>query len=327
MYMRLPALTDEFSASIILILQFYLEGNAGRVLGGMEGIELNPEKIAFLVDSTADLMPEHIADKPIYVVPLRISCADGDHSDGEDITNEDVYRRQEAGELPKTSLPDLVRVAKTLDRIRDDGYEKVLALPLSSGLSGTFSMIRMQCLERKDIEAVAYDTLSGAMGIGMIVLELWEEIGEGLTWEKMLAERLPFLAQNTRPYFSVDTLEYLQKGGRIGKITALAGTLLSIKPLISFNAEGELVNVAKARGRRQVPEKLIELVKSHVDDPSRPFNLAVENGGDPEGMAALGEALKAALPGFRRFSEANMDATLATYVGRGMLGAAIQFLA
>lgn len=288
---------------------------------------MNPEKIAFLLDSTADLKPEYLEGKPFYVVPLRISCADGDYSDGEDIINEDVYRRQEAGELPKTSLPEMGRVGETLDRIKADGYEKVLALPLSSGLSGTYNMVRIQCEERRDLEAVAYDTLSGALGIGMIVLQLWKEVQEGLTWEKMISERLPFLAENTYPYFSVDTLEYLQKGGRIGKITALAGTLLNIKPLLGFAEDGQLVNVAKARGRRQVPEKLIELVQSHVDDPARPFNLAVENGGDPEGMEALGQALKAAIPGSRDFWTARMDATLATYVGKGMLGAAIQFLA
>jgi len=290
--------------------------------------KLNPEKIAFLVDSCSDLSLEHLTGKPIYKVPLRISCADGDYNDGEDITSEDIYRRQEAGELPKTSLPDLVRVAETLDTIHRDGYRHVLALPLSSGLSGTYSMIRMQCLERQDLDAVAYDAKSGALGIGVIVLQLWDEILNGLSWDKLLQERLPFLSKNTFPYFSVDTLEYLQKGGRIGKITALAGTLLNIKPLIGFNQDGELINVAKARGRKQVPEKLIELLRHHIDDhPDRPFHLAIENGGDPEGMKALGEALTAAFPGYKQLYTSEMDATLATYVGPGMLGACVQFLA
>ncbi len=287
---------------------------------------MKSEKIAFLVDSTADLSAEQREGKPIYMVPLRITCADGSYNDGEDITNEEIYRRQERGELPKTSLPDMVRVADTLERIRADGYEKVVALPLSSGLSGTYNMVWIQCREQKGLQAVAWDTKSGALGIGMIVLQLVEEVQAGLSWEELTSRRLPFLSENTHPYFSVDTLEYLQKGGRIGKITAMAGTLLSIKPLLGFAPDGELTGVAKVRGRKQVPGKLIELVKSHVDDPGRPFNLAVENGGDPEGMEDLARQLKAALPGFRRFDTADMDATLATYVGRGMLGAAIQFL-
>ncbi len=288
---------------------------------------MNPEKIAFLLDSTSDLRPEDLEGRPIYTVPLRISCADGDYNDGEAITNLDIYRRQEAGELPKTSLPEITRVQAALDKIKADGYEKVISLPLSSGLSGTFNMIKVVCEEREDLEIRVFDTLSGAMGIGMVVFQLWKEIEAGMSWEKLVSERVQFLLDNTYPYFSVETLEYLQKGGLIGKITALAGTLLSIKPLLGFAEDGQLINVAKARGRKQVPEKLIELVKAHVDDPSRPFNLAVENGGDPEGMVELGEALKAAIPGCKDFFSTNMDATLATYVGRGMLGAAIQFLA
>ena len=288
---------------------------------------MNEQKIAFLVDSTVDLSKKDRSGKPIYLVPLRISCADGDYNDGENITNLDIYARQEAGELPKTSLPEMARVKETLKKIKADGYERVIALPLSSGLSGTHNMMQMMCDECKDLECAVFQTYSGALGIGMVVLQLWREIKAGAEWETLVGERVPFLLENTHAYFSVDTLEYLQKGGRIGKITAMAGTLLSIKPLLGFAEDGELINVAKVRGRKQVSDKLIELVKSHVDDPSRPFNLAVENGGDPEGMKALKKALQAALPGCQDCYYTDMDATLATYVGRGMLGAAIQFLA
>jgi DegV family protein with EDD domain len=286
---------------------------------------LNPEKIAFLVDSCADLQPEHLSGRPIYVVPLRISCADGDFSDGEDINNEDVYRRQEAGELPRTSLPDMVRVAAALDQIRADGYEKVIALPLSSGLSGTHNLLRLCCEARKDLETAVFETLSGSLGIGVVVLQLWEDIQAGMTWAELTGHRVRSLFENTHPYFSVDTLEYLEKGGRIGKVTALAGSLLSIKPILTFADNGELVNVAKVRGRKHVQEKLIELTKAWLGDHKR-YNLAVANGGDPEGMEELKEALLAAIPGCQHIWSARMDATLATYVGRGMLGAGIQIL-
>ncbi len=286
---------------------------------------MNPEKIAFLVDSCADLQPEHREGKPIYVVPLRISCGDQNFSDGEDISNDDVYRFQESGELPRTSLPDMLRVAGALDQIRADGYEKVIALPLSAGLSGTHNMVRLQCEARRDLEAIAFETRSGSLGIGIVVLQLWEDIQAGMTWDKLIGQRVPFLLKNTHAYFSVDTLEYLEKGGRIGKITALAGTLLSIKPIITFADNGELVNIAKVRGRKQVQGKLIELVKGHLGT-HRKFNLAVANGGDPEGMEELKEKIQSALPGCCHIWSAKMDATLATYVGKGMLGAGIQLL-
>ena len=283
------------------------------------------EKIAFLVDSTADLKPEHLHDLPAYLLPLRISCDDGEYNDGEDIFNDDIYRRQEAGELPKTSLPDMTRCQTLLEQIKADGFEKVIAIPLSSGLSGTYNMVRLYCEEWKGLECVAVDTKLGAMGNGMIVLQLWEDIKAGMDWDTIVHSRIPILVANTHPYFSVDTLEYLQKGGRIGRITAMAGTLLSIKPLLGFAEDGQLVNVAKVRGQKAVPGKLIDLVKAHLGD-HKEFNLAVENGGDPEGMESLKKELMAAIPGCKNIWDARMDATLATYVGKGMLGAAIQLL-
>lgn len=286
---------------------------------------MNPQKIAFLVDSCADLLPRHLEGRPIYIVPLRISCADGEYDDGENITSADVYVRQERGELPKTSLPDMLRVNSTLNQIRADGYERVIALPLSSGLSGTHSMIRMQCVERKDLEAVAFDTRSGSLGIGMVVMQLWEDIQQGMEWDELIQKRVPFLMANTHPYFSVDTLEYLQKGGRIGKIAAMAGTLMSIKPLLTFAEDGQLVNCAKVRGRKAVQGKLVELVYAHLGTHKR-FNLAIANGGAPEEMKELEAKVREAFPGCGAIMSSDMDATLSVYVGKGMLGAAIQLL-
>ena len=193
----------------------------------------NPEKIALLTDSTADLPAPMREGKPIYVVPLKIRCEDGEYSDGVDITAEGVYERLHRGELPRTSLPEGGVVSDTLDQIRADGYERVIAVMLSSGLSGTYNMVRLQAGQRDDLEIAVFDSRSGSLGIGIMVLQLWEEIVAGASWETLVRERAPHLVANTFPFFSVDTLEYLRRGGRIGRITALAGTMLSIKPIIT----------------------------------------------------------------------------------------------
>ena len=165
--------------------------------------------------------------KPIYVVPLKIRCEDGEYSDGVDITAEGVYERLHRGELPRTSLPEGGVVSDTLDQIRADGYERVIRpyVMLSSGLSGTYNMVRLQAGQRDDLEIAVFDSRSGSLGIGIMVLQLWEEIVAGASWETLVRERAPHLVANTFPFFSVDTLEYLRRGGRIGRITALAGTM------------------------------------------------------------------------------------------------------
>ena len=285
----------------------------------------NPEKIALLTDSTADLTPAMREGKPIYVVPLKIRCDDGEFSDGVDIFAQDVYDRLHRGELPRTSLPEGGVVSDTLDQIRADGYEKVIAVMLSGGLSGTCNLVRVQAEQRDDLDIAVFDSRSGSLGIGITVLQLWEEIQAGAGWDKLIHERVPHLVDNTFPFFSVDTLEYLRRGGRIGRITALAGTMLSIKPIITFSEDGQLQSIAKVRGRKQVQDKIVELLRSKFRAGKR-YNLGVANGGAPAEMAELSEKIRARFPDFVHCWEGAMDATLSVYIGDGVIGGGIQFI-
>ena len=285
----------------------------------------NPYKIAILTDSCSDLSPELRAGKPIFTVPLKITCRDGEYSDGVDIFAPDIYRRLAAGELPKTSLPDFFTADRILSRIKAEGYERVLAIHLSSGLSGTYNMIRLLGESRHDLDVAVFDSVSGALGIGIIVLQAWEDIESGMTWEELVKERVPKLIANTFPFFSVDTLEYLAKGGRIGKVTAMAGTVLNIKPLITFAPDGQLQSVAKVRGRKAVQDKLLELVRKALGDHKR-YNLGVANGGAPEEMAQLRARMEQEFPNYEHFWEGAIDATLSVYIGSGVLGAGVQVL-
>lgn len=285
----------------------------------------NVQKIALLTDSTADLSPALREGKPIYTVPLKIVCDDGDYSDGVDIFAEDVYTRLRRGELPRTSLPDGGSISDALDRIKADGYEKVLAVMLSSGLSGTYNMVRLQAESRKDLDIAVFDSKSGSLGMGIMVLQLWEDILAGMDWDTLVSHRVPKLIENTFPFFSVDTLEYLRRGGRIGRITALAGTMLSIKPIITFSEDGQLQSIAKVRGRKQVQDKIVELLRSKFRAGKR-YNLGVANGGAPAEMAELSEKMRARFPEFVHCWEGAMDATLSVYIGDGVIGAGIQFL-
>ena len=285
----------------------------------------NPEKIALLTDSTADLTPAMREGKPIYVVPLKIRCDDGEFSDGVDIFAQDVYDRLHRGELPRTSLPEGGVLSDTLDQIRADGYEKVIAVMLSGGLSGTCNLVRVQAEQRDDLDIAVFDSRSGSLGIGITVLQLWEEIQAGAGWDKLIHERVPHLVDNTFPFFSVDTLEYLRRGGRIGRITALAGTMLSIKPIITFSEDGQLQSIAKVRGRKQVQDKIVELLRSKFRAGKR-YNLGVANGGAPAEMAELSEKMRARFPDFVHCWEGAMDATLSVYIGDGVIGGGIQFI-
>lgn len=285
-----------------------------------------PKKIALLTDSCADLTPALAAENHIYVVPLRILCADGEYADGVDIHGADIYKRLQAGELPQTSLPAGETIEKILRQIVMDGYDGVIAVMLSSGLSGTYNLVRLIAEECRGMLPIkVFDSVSGSLGMGMTLLQAAEDIKNGMDWEELTERRIPQLIAGSHPYFSVDTLEYLQKGGRIGKVTATAGTLLQIKPIITFAADGQLQSIAKVRGRHQVIDKLVALTVKNCGDHKR-YNLAVANGGAPAEMETVRRKLTEALPNYDHIWEGEIDGTLSVYIGDGVLGAAVQVL-
>ena len=288
---------------------------------------MTPKKIALLTDSCADLRPETAKENGIFVVPLRILCRDGEYLDGVNIGGREIYQRLRAGELPQTSLPRVEDFAEVLHEIFDQGYDGVIAVMLSSGLSGTYNLARIvaeECREKGRAMRV-YDSVSGALGQGMTLLQLAEDIRGGMSWEELTDRRAPSLIAGTHAFFSVDTLEYLQKGGRIGKVTAMAGTMLQIKPIITFAEDGQLQSVAKVRGRQQVMHKLVEMAAQHGSGHRR-YNLAVANGGAPEEMETVRRLLTDALPGADHIWDGEIDGTLSVYIGDGVLGAAVQVL-
>lgn len=285
-----------------------------------------PQKIALLTDSCADISPQLARENHIFMVPLRILCADGEYLDGVNIRAADIYRRLQAGELPRTSLPAGEDIGKALRQIVAEGYDGVIAVMLSSGLSGTFNLTRVIAEEcRGMLQVKVFDSLNGSLGLGMTVLQLAEDIQNGMGWRELTDRRAPQLIAGSFPFFSVDTLEYLQKGGRIGKVTATAGMLLQIKPLLTFAPDGQLQSVAKVRGRHQVIDKLVALTVQRCGEHKR-YNLAVANGGAPEEMAQVKEKLTAALPNYDHIWEGEIDGTLSVYIGDGILGAAVQVL-
>lgn len=285
-----------------------------------------PQKIALLTDSCADLPPRLAEENHIYRVPLRILCADGEYADGVDIFGADIYARLRSGELPQTSLPSGEDIEKTLRRIVMDGYDGVIAVMLSSGLSGTYNLVRLIGEECRGMLPVkVYDSLSGSLGMGMTLLQLAEDIRNGMEWKELTEHRVPRLLAGSHPFFSVDTLEYLLKGGRIGKVTATAGTLLQIKPIITFAPDGQLQSVAKVRGRNQVIDKLVAMTADRCGE-HRKYNLAVANGGAPAEMETVRQKLTAALPDYDHIWDGEIDGTLSVYIGDGVLGAAVQVL-
>lgn len=285
---------------------------------------LDNQKIAVITDSCADIPEEWVSRYHIFVLPLIIRCEDGEHHDGVDITSRDIYKKLET-ELPKTSTPSGEDIENLLEEIKRQGYTKAVAVMLSGGLSGTVNHLRLAAEETDGLEMAVFDSRSGSIGIGVTAIMAAEYIENGMSFEDV-QERVKKLIGQTNIFFSVDTLEHLQKGGRIGKVTAMAGSLLNIKPILSVDKnDGEIYTAAKVRGHKAVARKLQMLVKE-VYESGRPYNLMIADGGIPEEGDELEKEIKALFPDYHHFIRAEIGATLSVYIGSGVLGAAIQYI-
>lgn len=284
---------------------------------------MNKQKIAILTDSCSDLPQDLANEKDINILPLKIIYAEGEYSDGVSITAHDVYSRMPE-EIPRTSLPGFDALEAVLTKIRNEGYEKVIAICLSSGLSGTYNMVRLACEAVEDLEIAVFDSLSGSIGHGSTALQTARYIEQGKSFEE-IKDLVANLIASTKVFFSVDTLEYLQKGGRIGKISGVVGTMLQIKPIISFSEDGQLLSLAKIRGRARSMEEIALKIRALVPE-NKPYTIGIASGECPEDLAAMKSLLADVISGATHYVEGEIDATLATHVGPHLIGVGVQLL-
>ncbi len=281
------------------------------------------EKIALLTDSCTDVPKEYRDKYHMYVVPLTIIYKDAEYRDGIDIQPEEVFARF-SEEVPSTSLPSPSAVADTLKQIKADGYDKVIAVDISSGLSGTFEMVSSFGPTPEGLEAYYVDTKNIGIGAGFSAIRAGELIAQGLPFEEVCAG-VEESALNTRLFFCVSTLEYLVKGGRIGRVAGMVGTILDLKPVISCGEDGIYYTVGKARGRKKSLSLALETAVEFAKGAEE-YNITVMHGAAQAEADALLAALKERLPDARFAVEGQITPALVVHTGPGLIGIGVQRL-
>lgn len=280
-------------------------------------------KVAILVDSGTDVPQEIIEKYQMYVIPLKIIYKDRVYTDKVDITPEEIYQRLPQ-EIPGTSLPDGETITKIFEQIKQDGYEKILAVTISSGLSGTYNIVRLIAQQQEELEAYVLDTKNIGIGAGFSAIQAAKWLEEGMEWS-LLIERLNELVKQTKVFFNVATLEYLQKGGRIGLVASILGTALKLNPIISCNDEGIYYTVGKARGRKKSLDRTVSYVKERVGT-AKVFNLAVAHGDAKEEATEMMARLKEEFPQAQQIYFGQISPALVVHTGPGLLGVGVQVL-
>lgn len=276
--------------------------------------------VKFVVDSAADIIPSECEKLGIYHIPLTVSFDGTEYRDAVDITHKQFYEKLiESDVLPVTSQATPAAFAEVFDEITANG-DTAVVFALSSVLSGTY---QSACIAAEDYPGKVFviDTRSATVGQRLLVQRAFQLMNEGLSVEE-LVDRINAEKKHVRVLATLDTLEYLKKGGRISAATAFAGGVLSIKPVITVD-DGAVAVAGKARGSKNSNNLLRKLVDDCGGvDFDRPYCLAYSGISD----AMLKEYIEDSADLWHGNAEdlpiATVGAVIGTHVGPGAIAVA-----
>jgi DegV family protein with EDD domain len=219
--------------------------------------------IHVVTDSTACLPQGYAEEHSVTVVPLKVSL-DGEYfRDGIDITADEFYRRLVAGAKGGSTQPSPEEFVSAYRAILDKDPEgDIVSLHVSGRMSGTLNSALTGCNQLGTTHVRLVDTMSAGLGIGFPTMRAVELAKAGASLSRVIAE-VEALVQRTHTYFVLDSLKYLQRGGRIGKAAALAASILKIKPILAL-IKGVTDVVDRPRTKRVALEHLWAIIDKHV---------------------------------------------------------------
>jgi DegV family protein with EDD domain len=278
-------------------------------------MKLTASNTAIVLDSTADF-PEGPERFPNFrVVPLYVNLDGESYRDYVDLSTDELYTRLAAGAAPTTSQPapgDFLRVYEDLAGT----YERIYSLQLSATLSGTYASA-VAAAEEVGSAVRVIDTRTVSAAIAMLALAVQRRLERGTSDEEIDALVDRYLTTHGL-LFTVDTLEYLARGGRIGRGAAFAGTLLHVKPILGL-VFGEVVPLKRVRGSQKALEELRTLLVAETED-SDTLRIGMCEAAAPDRLAALERLVREARPKATVDVVTSLGAVVGTHAGPGTLG-------
>ena len=275
--------------------------------------------IKIIIDSASDISPAEAKQLGVEMISLQITFCGNDYYDGVDLTPQKFYEMLvETDDLPKTSQISPFRFATIFDKALKE-YDEVLVITLSSKLSNTYNSAVLASQEFEG-KVFVVDSLNATLGERLVCLRALEMAKAGMC-AKDIKDVLDQEKHEINVIAVVDTLEYLQKGGRISKATAIVGEIFSFKPVIAV-IDGEVKSLGKARGSKRANNLLCELVAEKGIDFTRPYGTIYSGLSDIfldkyiKDSAHLWEKDTTSVPKYI------LGCTIGTHVGPGAVGVA-----
>ena len=277
-------------------------------------------KYVFMTDGSCDLTQKQADEAGVKVLPMEFQIEDKYYQHYPDcrmMALEEFYEAMRNGAQPKTTQINYMNFKSWFETYLKAGKD-VLYTGISTGLSGTYDtcMIAVRELEEKypQRKIVVLDSRCDSAGLGLLVYLAGKKYKEGADIDE-LAEYITEMRDQIAHWFVVDDLDQLKRGGRISAVAATFGKALQIKPLISCDETGKLMNVGKIRGASNVIPTLVKYAERDAVNPKK--NIAfVAHANNPEGAKELRKAIKGK---FKEVQICDIGPVIGSHVGSGML--------
>jgi uncharacterized protein len=223
-----------------------------------------PYRIALVTDSTCDLPAQIMQNYFVHVVPVYVYVGTQSYQDRVEITTNDFYSHMKKDDVRlSTSQPPVGSFLKIYSSLLDH-YDSIISIHIAEKLSGTINGARLAAKELKDkIKIDVIDSRTTSAALGLIIAETGQLIEKGME-QKKIVKRIKKIVHNSRIFVSVPTLKYVIRSGRVGKWRGLLGTLVNLKPVITINHAGKIVQAAKVIGRKNVLKKMYTLAETYA---------------------------------------------------------------
>ena len=279
-------------------------------------MNLTVDNTAIVLDSTADF-PEAAERFPNWrVVALYVNFGTESFRDGVDLTALQFYDRlRSAQELPTTSQPTPADFLACYEELA--GYERILSLHIASKLSGTFQSAGTAADMLGDGRVRTIDTQTASAAIAILAMAIQRRLERGTSDEEVDALVALFQRDNGL-LFTVDTLEFLARGGRIGRAAAFAGTLMHVKPILAIR-DGEVLPVKRVRGNQKAMQEFVGALKSQTrDEPG--LRVGIAHADAPERGAELVKMVRDLRPQAEIEIETMLGTVIGAHAGPGAVG-------
>ncbi|MFW6284750.1 MAG: DegV family protein [Bacillota bacterium] len=273
-------------------------------------------KTAIITDSAANLDERFLeAHENLFMLPLLIMIDGESFRDQIEISSEEVYEKLDSHKV-STSLPSTEDLYRLLDKLKTEGYTDVLALNLSSGLSGSFNAFNLVFKDYEGLTITHYDSKTLGAGLAYLVEHAVKRIGEGIAPKTIVKELDTIRFKDSIALFTIETLKYLRRGGRIGKVEGTLGEALHVKPVITVNDEGVYVTKKKSIGSLQ--RALLNMKKILVNRYGDTLiDLTIHYGNNLEKAKDMAEKLKTSL-NIRNLTLSQLTPVLGIHTGPRM---------